>query len=226
MSEGGVSLLRKVTPHQRRKIFERLDQVDSEGCRELKLYVGKLRRQRQSAKRFVPEEFRGTGPDALLVPEEKIEGTECTVLHWVNPDEYRLYLASLFAAGLSLREVSEKSGLSELKITQMVTKRDIAQARKKIPFGLILDAADAKVYRDLIEDKITKETAIADQIASRRRGLGLEAVKIARSPDSGLDPAEREAIRKRHEDWFETSKASKLIKAEVVEEIKDEGDGS
>jgi hypothetical protein len=183
-NERGWSFLRKIPITQRRKIYARLAEVDPEGLSRIHRLYRSLGGKAQRQYKKPTKEFIENGLIALA--QQQYEGGAILKFRFVSGETILNVCAALLAAGYSKQEVSDKLDI-EPELVCQVTPEQIAAVKKSIP-KYIIEAADQRVYRDLLSGEVTKETAMADKIATKRRDLLLKAMKEDRSSSGGLSP--------------------------------------
>lgn len=184
MSEGKILFLyTAVRPYQRKAIYAKLKEVDPEGYVKLRVYAKRLRRQKRQEKLLPVKEqlAEGAVEMQLAVAQAHYESEGITKVRFVSADTIIGVIAHLLVAGWSRSEVCDELDLDP-EIVNLVTSKHTEKAKRLMPQA-ILNAADRKVYRDLIQDGVTETTARADMIAARRRKIMLGAIEEGRKQD-------------------------------------------
>ena len=221
LSPDGVRFVTGLSARMRKMFYSRLDEVDPEGRKRLVLYIQKvrLRKTLDKKKLLTPRE---RNRDMFAVVSKKFDMDNVEAVHFIRMEGMTNLVATLFAAGYSMKKMEMITGLTSSQMRDMVTQEDVRRMSARTS-EFIVKAADRRVLRDILAGELSKETEMVDKIAARRRGVELEAFKIAKTSSSELSAAEREVIEKRQENLFGIRKPGDVIDAEVVAEgLRDE----
>jgi len=189
ISEKGIIALRSMGPRRRFRVMQRLHLIDPEGFKTIQGIRVKMGRKRAIEKRKKLDLIQAAAINenkvALAQASFDMEGV--TKFRFVPADGILATVAYLLAVGHSRMEVAEKLKLDPDLIRQ-VTPEMVAQQRKAIGMETIIRAANQKVAFDLTSGNVTKETAIADSIATKRMKLIIDARNTGKR--QGLLPSE------------------------------------
>ena len=213
LGERGVMALANMGPARRHLIMKRLHLVDPEGFRKIQTNNRKYHAAKRTAKTKKLEQLQKVAvADGLVaMAQEAFDKEGITLFRFVPADGILATIAYLLAVGHSKLEVSEKLKLDP-EIIKRVTPEMIAEQKKNIGMETIIKGANQKVAFDLVSGNVTKETAIADKIATGRMKLMLDASDKGRR--RGLLPSEIKDKTESHADRFG---AAKQIPPEDVE---------
>ncbi|MEM4720663.1 MAG: hypothetical protein QXT73_01200 [Candidatus Methanomethylicaceae archaeon] len=170
ISQVDAQILKEKLDTQLPRLIDRLAGVRKRGENEHVIVVktkqgfsGLLREVEEMSKR----------KDIALMKEPVEKSLHLSSLVVFKADGVKRVLAMLLAAGYSYPEVADFSGLKEEDLRSWVTSEDIVAAREEIPNAIQI-LANGKVFKDLVEGNITKETELADRIVCRRIKLALD----------------------------------------------------
>jgi len=122
----------------------------------------------------------------------------------------------LLCAGYDKKEIKKKFPKVDVSLIEQVDQSRMQKMKRKVP-NAIIDAADKKVLKDLLDGSVDGATTKADLIAHRRRKVNLEAAKLMKDkPDMPL--SEEKEKRKKLEDRFNFAKPVDVQSKEITDE--------
>jgi len=217
-TESGVWAMNCLPHWVKKRLMKILQEIDPEGYREMMALKISLGLRKYHDKKIPFNE--AVAKFGLMVAEQEYLSEGLTVFRFVQGTELLDIIASMRAAGYSVKEINTKTNIS-IEIINRVTSEQIARMKRNFN-DAIVNAADQKVYHDIMADEISQNTVRADQIAQRRRKLDVDAAKAIGSlagKGKGPLPSTLEAMKKKISDRF---KVEKDITGEVYEEKTDD----
>lgn len=193
--------------------MEKIHLVDPEGFRQIQKNGRKYNAAKRMARKKKLDVLQKVAVEDGLVAlaQEAFDKEGITLFRFVPADGILATVAYLLAVGHSQLEVAEKLKLDP-EIIKRVTPEMVREQKKNIGMDTIIKGANQKVAFDLVSGNVTKETAIADKIATGRMKLMLDASDKGRR--RGLLPSEIKDKAESHSDRFG---AAKQIPAEEIE---------
>lgn len=181
--------------------------------------MGNLRRvmstQQTRAKKFLPTPEKKVVD--LMIETTALEVPATSMVRFVDSDGVKGLIALCLASGHKREEVAKMIGLEISEINGMVTNEDIMKARRRMP-NAVIEAAEQKVMRDLLNGQVTEETSRADMIVTRRRKLQIDAHAEVRMSETDEEKQERE--KKLLGRFGVDRQKGAVIEAEIVKEEK------
>lgn len=216
MTEGGVHFLRSLKGQRKKRLYAHLKAVDPEGFAKLKSYrIGVMNRVRREIKR--PGLIKRLAEEAKLIVAQQHFDTEAIVkVRFVQERSIRKVLASMLAAGYSRQETADLLEM-EIELVNSIREDEITEIKSLIP-KMIIQAADQKVFKDLISDKVDENTERVDRIVARRRKLVLDALGAGKK---STDPVVRQEAETKYRSLFGVERAINARKVTHGEETED-----
>jgi len=189
ITEARTHFLNRLRPYQRKAILKRLKEIDPDGAKELTTFKKRLIRAKKAINESaIAEVVRET---ELAVAESDFDAHGVTTVRFIPFEGVKDNIAAMLASGFSRVEVCDKLQVGSETVA-LITSEDIERMRRKLPEAIV-QAADARVMKDLIEDNVDGNTERADRIAGRRRKIYLAAMdreKDKLPPKDGDDHGE------------------------------------
>ena len=207
--------LRRFGDRRRQLVMMRLHLVDPEGFAKIQnnRKRGVERAYYKKNKKMEDLMAQRAKVEQIAIAQEVFDTEGITKFRFVPAEGILATVAYLLAVGHSKLEVSEKLKLDP-EFVKMVTPQMVAEQKKNIGMATIIQGANQKVAFDLSSGTVTKETAIADKIATGRMKLMLDAREGGRR--QGLLPSEIKDKAEAHADRFGV--ATQIPKEEVETE--------
>ena len=174
LTEAGISITKSLLrPWQRKELYKRLREIDPEGFRSMVILSSVLSKKRNMEKKLPmrKEEQKGI----IEIEQLRYEAEGITHVRFVQAEAVLDIVAHMRAAGYTKQEIIDKTGFDEALVNK-VTPSMITRMRQVFNESIVR-AADQKVYHDLIEGNISNATVRADNIATKRRKLVIDAAK-------------------------------------------------
>ncbi len=200
-TKSGWHAFSMMTHFERIKMVERIRELGNCAVAdwlESKLYMksGRVRRSEEAViNRFSEHSGLSQNRDVIIAAGQSIKGYDGSLMRLVimrpgaAPQQSIIRAASiLIAAGFSTEETAKRCGMPEEWVASAVTPDMVAADRKTLD-ERIVELADGKVLRDLLDDKTDETTEKVDKIAERRRKLKLDKVTAAKDMMSAEDKA-------------------------------------
>jgi hypothetical protein len=198
-TESGVWALKSLPPWIKRKLKAHLREVDPEGYKETIFMIRSLACQKAAQKKIPMNE--AVARIGMYVEQQRFMSEGITKFRFVQGEELLDVLATMRAAGYTTQEISEKTSISP-EIINKVTPTHIARMRRNFNEAIV-NAADQKVYHDVMADEIDAATMRAEKIASGRRKVEIDAAKaVGKLSGKGPLPSQLAETKKRIEERF------------------------
>ena len=223
-NDKGMDFLYRLPATRRRRIFKRLREIDPEAVDKIAMLKRQRTARRTRAKREKKrmEEAaavkRANEADQIAIANIDYREEGVTQFSFVDADCMLDIVAMLLCAGYEKKDIKKKFPKLDIKLIDKVDNNRMQKMKRKVP-DAIIDAADKKVLRDLIDGEVTGSTTKADLIAHRRRKINIEKAKVIAGGRGNLLPSQEREKEKKLKDRFGFEKKPIDVKAE---EIKDE----
>jgi len=222
-TEKGVHFLFLRPKCRRKKIYDRLRELDPDSVKRIVAIKRSKTARRKAEKRRKKKEEQTLAVKkaheenkvAIASINHKEEGI--VRFNFVEAEAVEDLIAMLLAAGYTKEEVCKKIPKISKRMVNNIDKARIIKMKNKIP-NAIIDAADSKVLRDIVDGKIDASTSKADLIAHRRRKVDIEKAKLLMGAGKPTLPSEEREREKKLEERFGFSK--KIIEVKEEKEIK------
>ena len=207
--ERSIMFFRNLPAHARKRIYQRLNEVDPTGCREIRRrYLAAGRGKKKAEKMAMDMAIK----DDTIALEQTVECIGSPRLLKLMPlGGLKNVLALCVAAGHSREEVANMVKMDVSEFNALITNQDVKDAAKEMP-NAIVHLANGMVLRDLMQGVVTPMTKEADQIAARRSKVAVEVSKESRERTKFSDEVER----KRESD-LEKRFGINRLKGEVID---------
>jgi hypothetical protein len=225
MDEAHAKWLISLSQTRKRKIYNKLKELDPEGYEKLVYFVRSITRKRVESKKRIKHHTNEITQKALerdlialanSVPPEENHGVE--TFKYVQANTVLEMIAALMASGYTKDEIVKRTSFS-MDLINAVTPEHVITMKRMIPEA-ILDALEQKIYKDLTDTGVvTLDMERADRMVSRRRKNYMDAAKI------GSDIKRGQALRKLDSKVLEDKHKSRfgsIIEGESNENISSE----
>jgi len=161
----------------------------------------------------------------LALAQRHWEDIGATQFRFVPASGVENVIACLRAAGYLPGEIAAKLHV-DLSVVSSVSPKLVSEQRKNFNEAIVT-MMDQKVLYDGVSGRVTKETELADRIASRRRKLHLDALKLSgeqqkRNVDAQLTVEEIKRKRQMYKERFGVGTSVEVPSENTEEESKHE----
>ena len=213
-TESGIWTERSLPKWVQKRLRKILKDKDPQGFEEMRRLKIKLGLKKHYEKMIPMEE--AVARLGVWVEEKQFMSEGITKFRFVQGGELLNIIATMRASGKTVKEIHEKAGIS-IETINRVTPEMVRAAKRNFPEAII-NAADQKVYHDLIEDKIDKSTLAAEKIASGRRKVEIDVVRAAAKLGKKPKASDLEEMERRLNERFGLENEPKDITGEIEEQ--------
>jgi len=205
-TEKGCWFLYHLPVGRRRKIFKRLREIDPTSVDRIaviKRRKTRMKNQKKIDKKKMEQSLavkRAHEESRVAITSMNYVEEGVTQFSFIEADSILDIIAMLMCAGYEKKEIKKKFPKLDIKLIEQVDNARIQKMKRRVP-DAIIDAADKKVLKNLIDGEVDGSTTKADLIAHRRRKINLEAAKFV-LPDSKSDPAKEREKRDKLKERF------------------------
>lgn len=197
----GILFYRGLSNGVRKRIRDRLKEVDPEGCKTLVFLTQSAFRKRRKERDFLTKKEQEENIVAVEVAKDEEKGT--ALIKFVKAEGFKRMAVICLAAGYDKKNVAEMLGMELPDFNNLeITDEDVREAQRRVPEAVVT-VADQIVLRDLLKGDVKDRTEKADRIASRRRKLVIDALgKGGAAPPRQIDAEQAEERERKLSDRF------------------------